>query len=77
MKMKNEEEENEEFFPLFKRFHFMHMRSLERADFKSVFGFLRFFLDQKLWLVKVGKKDIKNPNTDLKSALSKVFICQK
>ena len=24
-----------------------------------------------------SKKDIKNPNTDLKSALSKVFICKK
>ena len=60
MKMKNEEEENEEFFALFKRFHFLHMKSLERADFKSVFGFLISFLDQKLWPVKVGKKGVKS-----------------
>ena len=48
MKMKNEEEENEEFFPSFNCFHFWHMKTLEGADFKSVFGFFISFLDQKL-----------------------------
>ena len=48
MKMKDEEEENEGFSPLFKYFHFLHMKTLERADFKSVFRFLISFLDQKL-----------------------------
>ena len=52
MKMKNEEDENEEFFPSFKYFHFWHIKTLERADFKSVFGFLTSFLDQKLWAEK-------------------------
>ena len=60
MKMKNEEEENEEIFPLFKYFHFQLVKTLKKAEFKSVFGFLISFLDQKLWLVKVGKKGVKS-----------------
>ena len=56
---KNKEEE---IFALFKYFHFWHIKTLERAHFKSVFGFFISFLDQKLWLAKVGKKGVKSTN---------------
>ena len=55
---KNEEEEDEEISALFKYFYFWNIKTLERVHFKSVFGFFKFFLDQKLWLAKVGKKGV-------------------
>ena len=57
---KNEEEEDEELSALFKYFYFWNIKTLERVHFKSVFGFFISFLDQKLWLAKIGKKGVKS-----------------
>ena len=48
MKMKNEEEKNEDFFGWAKNFEFILLEYLNLADSKSVLRFLIFLLDQKL-----------------------------
>ena len=55
MKMKNEEEENENFSNLQKIFWFIFSETSNYADFKYVFRFVIYFYDQKLQPSKVRK----------------------
>ena len=54
MKMKNEEEEYEEFFSLFKYFHFWLIKTLERAHFKSIWIFYSY--SSSFFSLKLAKK---------------------
>ena len=59
MKMKNEEEKNEEFFSLSVEFHFHNIKTTDLADSKSIIRFFIYSLDQKLQTLKVGLKPLK------------------
>ena len=59
MKMKNEEEKNEEFFCRSVDFHFHNVKTIDLADSKSVIRFLISSLDQKVQTLKVGRKPLK------------------
>ena len=54
MKMKKEEEKNEDFSACPKNFNLFFSEALNLADFKYVFGFFISFYDWKLQLKKVG-----------------------
>ena len=59
MKMKNEEEKNEEFFYWSADFHFHYVKTIDLADSKSVIRFFISSLDRKLQTLKVDQISLK------------------